>query len=346
MSRMCEEGHRWQDRLHSHFSALHPRRTAGRALFALEHDLDQVEIGAVRQVISEGVSSPKERSSHWLLWVVHATEVAYAYAGDEYWQSFERQTPGWDNGVRPWIRTIFQDFNRQYGGPRPTGSWSDWFTIISWPITNAVLPADLQRHLARALYLARDGLAARLSSLEELGRYVAASGWEGSDRFAQLKEQPLLLGQIALALLRPRELTDALLLPTSLQRIAHDLEAERSAASWLRGARGTVERTSIRLSGVRRVGEVAPSEPFEEQVRSAARLASPRLALRVDRSGSGLWNAILRLPNLSPIAAVSPGVREALLTSRCWAPAADRPIARAARPFSGPRRRARERASR
>src|SRR5438034_1098463 len=188
---MCEEGDWWQDRLASHFSELHARRSSGLALFALEHGLGEAELGSIRRVLVDGAPSRTERASHSLLWVVHATEVAYEYAGDEFWQSFERQTPGWDNRLRPWIREIFHEFSRQYGGPQPSGSWADWFTIISWPITNALLPTDLQRHLARALYQARDGLALRLGDLEGLGRYLAASSWEGSDRFAQLKEQPL-----------------------------------------------------------------------------------------------------------------------------------------------------------
>ena len=111
---MCEEGDRWQGRLASHFSELHARRSSGRALFALEHGLDEAELGSIRRVLVDGAPSRTERASHWLLWVVHATEVAYEYAGDEFWQSFERQTPGWDNRLAN--RACIRLFHSQAAG--------------------------------------------------------------------------------------------------------------------------------------------------------------------------------------------------------------------------------------
>jgi hypothetical protein len=324
---MCEQGDLLQERLKTHFAALDRVRRRNRVVFALEHGLSSDDIAQVRAVISSGSGAESERARHSLLWIVHSAEVAYDYEGDEYWQSFGRRTPGWDDRLRPWIRELFQHFAGEYGGPQPTGLWARAFGIIAWPITNAILPTDLQRHLARALYQSRAGLAKRLDDVGDLGRFVAASGWEGSDRYNQLREQPLLLGQIALALLRPQHLTDELLLEPTLRRIAADLETKRSAASWLRAARNTVERAHVRLEGPRHTSEGTASS-VEERVRSAARMTSPRLVLRPDRLSPGSWAVWLQLPDLSPIAAVDISVREDLRNSQCWAPACDTPIAR------------------
>jgi len=326
---MCTSGDRWQERLEAHFRGLAARRAEGGVVFALEHGLNPDEVDELHVLVASTQHSAAERRRHWLAWVVHATEVAYQYSGDEYWQSFERKTPGWSEGqyLRTEVRSVFQQFAREFRGPIPGGRWAEWFTIICWPITNAILPTDLQRHLARALYMAGTGLARRIDDITELGRYVAASGWEGSDRFNQLRDQPVLLGQIALALLRPQIRSDELVLDSTLHRIANDLMSERSSAGWLHSARGTLVAPSLHLSG-RHIGAEPPQpQALEDRVERAARLAVPRVFLRGD-GRKGNLGVFLRLPNLSPVADVAPAVREALRASTCWAPAADAPISR------------------
>lgn len=326
---MCDRGDVWDSRLASHFGALAQRRQEGRSVFALEHGLDAREIADVRSLTVGTIGSRRERERHWLPLAVHAAEVAYQYAGDEYWPSFEEQTPGWgsSDASRHEVRESFIQFARLYRGPTPRGRWADWFTIISWPIANAILPADLQRQLAKALYLAGVGLASRLDDIDELGRYVAAASVEGSDRFQQLREQPRLLGQIALALLRPQAVGDDLLLEMTLRRLASDLESERSAAGWIRRARVAASRPVIKPAGTGIGKSSQPQQSVEQQVSDVAKLISPEVLIRFDPA-AGDWGVWLKLPNLSPIAAVSPEVRGALLTSNCRAPAADAPIAR------------------
>lgn len=324
---MCETGDSLDRRLSRHFSALHDARGANRVVFALEHGLETAEVATLRAVVEAGSQSVHERSRHPLLWVVHATEVAYDYEGDEYWQSFATRTPGWDDHLRHWIRELFRDFARQYGGPMPTGPWAATFGIIAWPITNAILPTDLQRYLARALYQARSGLAARLGDIGELGRYVASAGGEGSDRYNQLRQQPNLLGQIALALLRPEQSTDELLLRTTLRRVAADLEDQRAARAHLREAQRAVDQTTIQLSGPHHTSGARATVSLADKVASVAKATAPRILLRPDRSKPGHWGVWLQLPDLSPLAAVDPVVADALRTSRCWAPASDRPVA-------------------
>lgn len=324
---MCETGDGLHQGLDHHFHALQAARGANRVVFALEHGLEAEELAILRAVVAAGSQSDEERSRHWLLWIVHATEIAYDYQGDEYWGSFASATPEWDDRQRHWIRQLFQNFAATYGGPTPRGPWAETFGIIAWPITNAILPTDLQRHLARALYQARAGLAARLGDTQELGHYVASVGGEGSDRYNQLRQQPNLLGQIALALLRPEQTTDELLLEATLRRIAANLEEERSARTNLRGARRAVEQTNLNLGGARHTVEPIAAAPLGQRIGAAARSTSPKLVLRPNRSVPGEWSAWIQLPDLSPIAAVDATVADALRTSRSWVPASDRPVA-------------------
>ena len=88
----------WNQKLEAHFSEL-ARIRKDTPVFALEHDLTPTEI----QELSEGVRAHICRSyplhDHMLVWIVYATEIGYGYAGDEYWQTFEEQTPGCDSSL-------------------------------------------------------------------------------------------------------------------------------------------------------------------------------------------------------------------------------------------------------
>ena len=100
-------------------------------------------------------SRPPSRD-HWLVWVVYSAELGYRYAGDEYWQTFEQETPRWTvNGDRYRVREFYRRLEREFGGAVPSGRWAEHFSIICWPITHAILPKDLQVQLARTLYEAR-----------------------------------------------------------------------------------------------------------------------------------------------------------------------------------------------
>jgi hypothetical protein len=326
---VCRSGDEWQARLAAHFDALAHRRSVEHGVFALEHGLAEGELAELRRVVLPTFSRSSERARHWLPLVVHAAEVAYHYSGDEYWPSFGRQTPSWDpsQSGRHEVRDAFQRFAREFRGHRPHGQWADWFSIICWPIGNAVLPTDMQRQMARALYRAGPGLARRLDDIGELGRYVGDAAWEASDRFQQLRDQPELLGQIALALLRPQATADALLLESTLQRIARDLVAERAAAAWLREARRAAEKPRAGYGGPKLGLAGSDRGPADAEVEQSARLLKPEVLLRFDAT-SQKWIAWLSLPNLSPLAELSPAVRGALLSSKAVAPAADAPISR------------------
>ena len=310
---------RWQARLEAHFRQLHEARSREQAVFALEHGLTPPELTQLGALV-RAEANRRTRERHWLLWAVHAAELGYDYFGD-YWPRFATQTAGWvdSNDSRAWIRTVFHWFQERFGGPQPAGAWAEAFRLIAWPITNAILPRDLQRHLARALYEVQVGLVGHLHDAESLGRYVAANCWVRSDRFRQLTEQPRLLGQIALALLRPQAVGEETIHKATLDRIVSDLREERQSADWLTSARHTVETSRLRGRG-RAFG--VPAQSPQERLASAARATAPQIVLAPPGSASPALAVRLRLPFLTPLLEVSPETRAAVAGSRTAIPAA------------------------
>lgn len=193
----------WQDRLERHFESLARERSQSSfPIFALEHGLSQSELQEISALLRSRRKAGLPVSPHWLLWVIYATERGYGYAGDEYWQSFEEQTPGWEFNDRYRIGPWFSKFRKAYSGVVPSGLWATHFRIIAWPITHAILPQYLQRHFARALY----DLRFQFASLQNpepaaAGRLLAASAHNASTRFNEFLQQEELTGRIALALI-------------------------------------------------------------------------------------------------------------------------------------------------
>ncbi len=226
-------------------------------------------------------------------------------------------------------------FHKQFGGARPSGPWANHFSIICWPITHAILPRDLQRQLAEVLYNMRYLFSAELlTSPRTLGERIAAQSWNATSRFQNLAQEPLLVGQIATALLlQGVESSESLILPETLRRIGADLDRARTARDWLRGAqRIAQQRVQFRglSSGSAAFAEVsraAPSDRAREQV--AALAIEPRLVLRPTDADS--WDVLLELPDLSQLLVKFPVLRNVLTQSRCVvAGSSGRPLARGA----------------
>lgn len=194
-------------RLDSHFTSLHTARVAlgeGVPLFALEHDLSAPELelleATVRAAVAQGFTAKHRK--WWLPFVVYAAESGYTYSGKEYWQTFADRTPLWEQfGDRDHIRTFFRRFAERYGGIVPRGAFADNFTIIAWPIANAVLPTSLQRDLARLLYEFESALTPELlATPAELGRRLAARSGGYTEQFRIFCSNVTLLGSVAAAL--------------------------------------------------------------------------------------------------------------------------------------------------
>jgi hypothetical protein len=305
-----------------------------KPIFVLEHGLGSRELlDLTTEIHSQIVAAPPD-DGHGLPWIVYAAELGYRYSGDEYWQTFEEETPGWlAHGDRYWIRRCFQRFHKQLGGAKPSGPWAEHFSIICWPITHAVLPIDLQRQLARILYELRHSFSADLfASPTKLGEFIAARSWNATSRFQKLAEEPQLVGQIATALLLQGESgTRGLLHPATLARISQDLDRERRARDWLRAAQKSAhERAHIRGLAFGRAATRPVARRDEARAEVAALGIEPRLVLRPSVPGGTQWGVSLEIPDLSSLLFRFPGTRETLTSSRCVvAGAAGRPLARA-----------------
>ena len=310
---------KWQDRMEQHFSALAELRLpTGLPLFALEHGLSNSELDEICGQLRLCLKNGQRLAPHWLLWTIYAAERGYTYEGDEYWQSFEDITPGWDSTDRYRVSAWFSKFQRIYNGVVPSGPWAEHFSIIAWPITHAVLPRYLQQQFARALYDLRFMLL-RLDSIEPavIGRMIATNLSHVTTRFEQFLQQEELVGRIVLSILHrdPRQGEEPLL-STTLARIVRDLEQTRNARSWLQEtSRIVTDRFKVRSSGSRtRKATVIPdfSQRSHRETRPDIR---PDLRLRYD--GNDLWSLVLELPSFKAVAAMNAEVYQYLKQTRC-----------------------------
>lgn len=327
----------WEERLEGHFRHLAAARRqveGGPPLFALEHNLEAEEIGDLGAAIRAHIGHNPPQREHVLTWVVYAAELGYRYSGDEFWQTFERETPGWTvYGDRHWIRQRYRSFRQQYGGAEPSGAWAEHFSIICWPITHAILPWDLQRQLARILYELRHAFSSELlESPINLGESIQGRSWNATSRFQNLAQDVALVGQIATALLfEGRFGTDSLIHSSALERISKDLERERRAREWLRSARRSAqERARVRGLAVS-WGMPSPSAEGPQEAREdiAALGIEPRLVLRPNDAVGECWGVSLEVPDLSHLLLKLPRTREILTNTRCVvAGASGRPLAR------------------
>lgn len=313
----------WSARLKDHFERLHQQRllsTTNLPIFGLEHGLSCEEVGALQADIREYASRHAPSSTDALPWVVYATEIGYRYEGYEYWQTFEEQTPGWEyRGDRYWLRNCFLGFSRRYGGAVPSGVWADHFSIICWPITHAILPLDLQRHLAKILYELRHEFSKEmLDDPSILGDMVRSRAWTANSRFRDFAQNSALIGQIAAALLlQGQEGSNSLINPAALERIRRDLEGVRHVRGWLRDASRYAQR--IHLAGLSRGGR-RPTSDLATTVAHARRqleeaAVDPRLMLQPTDEGS--WRVLLEIPDLSQLLVRFPQLRPVLTESRC-----------------------------
>ncbi|MEV0910039.1 hypothetical protein [Streptomyces hokutonensis] len=326
--------------LDSHFRTLHEHRQAlqpAAPVFALEHDLndDDLELlsSAVRGAVAEGFDI--RHRTQWLPFVVHAAEIGYLYTGDEYWPLFSQKTPGWDSGPqwkidsnRALIKQWFKQFAAEYGGIEPKGAFAANFNIIAWPITHAIMPADLQRQMAHLLFEARAVLTPEM--LEDpnlLGACLAARTGGYSDRFQKLCSNQSLLGHIAAALLSGDDEGSPYLVQSTLVRLVVDLTNENESRTWLaqakRSARSVRSRGFLPTSAAQRVTR---REQFISSV------TNPKLLLR---QGNGGWRPLLELPDLTALQAENNQVGEELRKLRPIIEGRRQPLPRGALLYPG-----------
>lgn len=304
------------------FNSLSAQRTTeGLPLFALEHGFHKEQLNQIFAGLRRQITFGQELSKVWLLWVIYATELGYNFDGEEYWQSFERQTPQWksEGNRRNLLRGFFERFAKTFGGTVPTGPWANQFSIIAWPITHAVLPRDLQSQMARTLFDWRHEVGeAAHQPARVLGSLVARYAEFPSSRFRNFLEQEELTGYIAKALLLPDSLgTQTPLTPQIQTRIVGDLEASHQAKSWLSEARKVAQQVQIRLLA-RRSAEVmraqSPGAVGPREVSDAASV-SPKIVLQERPEGG--WETFIEVPSFASWARANPTLDAFLRTTRC-----------------------------
>ena len=281
--------------------------------------MSSTELQCVNVLLRERHRARLPLAPYWLLWAVYACEAGYGYNGDEYWPSFEEQTPNWEYHDRPKVKSWFERFQRCFNGVVPSGPWARQFSIIAWPITHALLPRYLQHQFAKLLYDLRFRLASASLDAGSIGRLLAAHAAHTSTRFQAFLEQEELTGQIVAALLEGESVdTDDLIYPPTLNRVVADLEHVRSSREWLKETRRVV---SDRFKGIGRgtyrpVSPTTTTRPGEPTLPDASRFAiRPDLFLR--HAGTGKWSVLLQLKSLRPIAAESTELRVFLERTRC-----------------------------
>ena len=319
----------WQQKLESHFSQLHRRRLnhpgANPVLYALEHGLNEGDVAELSQQIHEWSKFTGPAHRHFLAWAVYSAEIGYQYSGEEYWTTFCRLTPNWQDSQnsRDHIRSAFEEFHRKFNATKPQGPWAGKFTIICWPITHAILPKDLQRELAYVLYELRGSFTPQLlHSPDLLGQRIEGAALNSGSRFREFAENHVLAGQIATALLLSEEdKEEALILSSTLDRIAADLDKNQRSRDWLGDARRRANQ--IRIRGLLRSTDDDPTElvsatgsiltPLQKEILELG--LEPKLFLR--RTGPDSWTVQIELPDLTSLIQRFPGLRAVVAGQRC-----------------------------
>ncbi|MGW9068119.1 hypothetical protein ACWGQT_01555 [Streptomyces yangpuensis] len=319
--------------LDHHFRILHQRRRAlhpPAPVFALEHDLvgEELELllAAVRGAVADGLDA--RYRAWWLPFVVFAAEIGYDYVGGEFWPLWGQRAPGWEGGPqwnvplnRKRIKQWFRQFAEDYGGAEPTGGFATNFTIIAWPITHAVMPADLQRQMAQLLFESRGVLNAQLlAEPDALGACLASRTGGYSERFRILCANQGLLGQVAVALLSGDEEESPYLVRSTLVRLVAGLSNEQASRSWLSRARQSAN--VIRSSGFLPTGSGTASAQRRRRIPADISL---RLFLRNEHGG---WQPYLELPDLTLLQTSNPQVDQELRSRRAKVEGHPRPLAR------------------
>ncbi len=272
--------------LEQHFTGLAAiRKTHNRPVYALEHGLELSTIAELRWAASIELQKVGPLDQNWLVWTTLAAEAGYGYEGEEYWPALEHIPSEWrNNNNRTWLRRRFKRFGDRFGGPVPVGRWAEQFSIISWPIANAILPRYLQAHFARHLYDLRFELSEIANAqTERLGRVLLDRYDGGSSRFSDFLQQTELTTQIVLAL-REEDIGEstARISSSLLERIVGDLEGRRESRDFLRAARKVISTRRASVSpGLRLAVPNVAATTGGTQI-----IAGPRLAARVGDQGA------------------------------------------------------------
>lgn len=319
----------FEARLNDHFSQLSSsKRAFGQPVFALEHGLNSEEVKELCNELDKSLYATKGMSaSTWLSWVVHGAEHGYQFDGQEYWHSFARLTPSWaQHGSRRTLREWYGTFASKFCGVRPSGAWGKRYNHIAWPITNALLPRDLQVQLAQSIYNARYSLS-RLAVLtpEGIGKFIAQNSGDASSRYGFFLLQHDLVGRIVQALLQEEDAQQNLFHQPTLSRVIADLNSRGNARAWLKDARKIYNRLQFQLPVHQSTFSLWGNPSSEEQAAESDELKlhgiliKPEMAMR--RGPSGKWKFTLRIPSFQSLTNFHPEYKDHLSKVKFTVPA-------------------------
>lgn len=235
-------------RLSQTYSRLHRERGDGDTVFAIEHGLAAGELRNLKARLGRVMRWHPGRllaRDYWLCWAAFGAEVGFSClgtgGGPSYWAPF-REALGeggdaWGTPLRPGdddLVEIYQRFKREFGGPEPRSRFAKKFSKIAWPLANALLPKDLQRHLIdRAqrcggeVSLALQGRHPGRLSLSEVLR---GSGVGLSSRFLSFLDYQEIVDAAVRLLLEPQGRGPGVFSPDLRERLIGALDEARQAA--------------------------------------------------------------------------------------------------------------------
>lgn len=290
-----------QERLYQHYSRLRELRTIENyPVYAIEHGLSEAEISTAQSLLNANLNATKRATrTFWLVWIAAAAEIGYTYDGTEYWDSFAKAFPSWPKfGDRDQIRIWYRRFTTDFNGVTPSGTWAQQFPIISWPITQAILPRYLQRFFADHLYdlrhlLTRSGEL----TLKEIGELLSDEYYGGSSRFEGFLQQKTLTARIVMAM-RLEDVVDVIspIEKNTLRRIIDDFDKLGSCGTRLKEVRRVLRET--RFVNSYSTGFISSSKNTQKNVTlSKTYTVKPRLIAR--QRGLTEWSLRLVIPDIS-----------------------------------------------
>ncbi|MGL4942091.1 MAG: hypothetical protein ACRC46_02730 [Thermoguttaceae bacterium] len=218
--------------LKERFETLATQRPNGGSVFALEHGLSTDEIKAVKIIIRQELEVVlKSPVSYYLPLLVVATEVGYQYRGNDevFWRILEEElgySHSFDNDTRQLIRRWFQSAHQQFKIAKPLETaWSQHRSIITWPITNAILPLDIRLQFMESL--AKMPQKHYGSNADEIVEYLRNTHSENNTTRYRgwLKTMPSV-GQLAQAIITNTD-ESPFFSSDTLQRLQRDMEQDK-----------------------------------------------------------------------------------------------------------------------
>lgn len=240
----------------SHISVLAPER-APHPVFIIEHGMGDAGLLQAKDFLREAIErDPTLSSAKWnwsyLPLLAATAEVGYRYrgTGTDFWPVLERDLHvAAGASFRSALVRLFEQGHREFGIAKPGDSpWERHFPLIAWPISNAIVPLELQPQLAGALRQAlRSGVSG--NDPEALYQYlVNIAGGQAGRRFENWLKRTDVASEVMKRLLYPT--SDGWLSREILDRIDRDLRKDAAGFRAIHQARRITERKSRSVTSV------------------------------------------------------------------------------------------------